>query len=105
MGQVIVHKGRTNIILVRMGIDVSQDTFVSEIREEKSSESNLIAAWNIQFETDGIDGDLVLSLDDSVTSEVTRTKGYMDIKRITSGEPVAVFDEPVEVLFKNSITA
>jgi hypothetical protein len=104
MEPIQVHKGRTTVITVSLGYDVSDDVFTSEIRVDKDPTSDLIATWDISFVTDGTDGELRLSLDDSATVEVTKSKGYMDIKRVTSGEPVAVFDDPLEVLFKNVVT-
>lgn len=105
MKQLVVHKGRTNIVPVSMGFDVSQDTFASEIRVGKKSSSDLIASWDIAFETDGVDGELVLTLDDLVSGEIEETLGYMDIKRTSGSEPLPVFDEPLEVLLVSSITA
>lgn len=105
MNQIVIFKNRTNVIPVSLGFDVSGDTFTSEIRASKDQESELIATWEVSFLNDGVDGELILTLDDSETVNIIRTKGYMDIKRITNGEPLAVFDDPIEVLFKSSITA
>lgn len=105
MRQVIVHKGRTTVLQVSLGFDVSGDTITSEIRSETNSESELIAEWNVAFESDGVDGELILTLDDEISAEVTHAVGYMDIKRVTGGEPINVFDDPLEVLFKDVITA
>lgn len=105
MNQIIVHRGRTVIIPVSLGIDISGDTFTSEIRTDKDPEATLIATWTVGFATDGKDGELVLTLDDSVTSQIEHSTGYMDIKRVTAGEPVNVFDEPLEVLIKDTVTA
>lgn len=105
MNQVIVHKGRRNVLPVSLGIDVSGDEFESEIRAGKNRTSTLIATWTVSFLTDGVDGELLLTLDDSVTTDIEKTIGYMDIKRITSGEPVPVFDELLEVLFQETVTA
>ncbi len=104
MKQVIVYKGRTVILPVSLGVDISQDIITSEIRVGKSQSSALIATWIVSFATDGVDGKLILTLDDSVTTAITKSTGYMDLKRITGGEPLSVFDEPLEVLFKDSIT-
>lgn len=103
--QIVVKKGRTVTVPVGLGFDVSNDTFSSEIREEPNRESQHIATWTITFLTDGTDGELILTLDDSVTGEIVQSKGYMDLKRITAGEPVDVFDDIVEVLFKETVTA
>jgi len=102
--QIEVFKGRTTIIPVSLGYDVSTDTFKSEIRAGKTADSELIATWEIDFATDGTDGELVFTLDDLISAGVNRTIGYMDLKRITNGEPVNVFGEPLEVVFKESIT-
>jgi hypothetical protein len=103
--KIIVHKGRTNIVTVSLGIDVSADTITSEIRQEPDQESELIATWVVSKPGGGADGELVLKLDDTVTKDIAATSGYMDLKRITSGEPVAVFDKPLEVSFRGSVTA
>ncbi len=105
MKQVLVHKGRTNVVQVSLGFDVSQDIITSEIRVDKDQSSELIATWEVSFATDGIDGELILTLDDSVTVMVTKSVGFMDLKRVTGAEPVSVFDEPLEVIFIDSITA
>lgn len=103
-GQIIIHKNRTNVVTVNLGTDVSLDTFASQIRVGKSNTSTLIATWTITFETDGTDGLLVMTLDNSQLTNITRANGYMDIKRTTSGEPVAIFDEPLEVVFRDTVT-
>jgi hypothetical protein len=103
--QLVIHKGRTIVVPVSLGYDVSQDTFASEIRDEKDSTSELLATWVVSFATDGTDGELLLTLDDAATALVTKTTGWMDLKRISAGEPLNVFDEPLEVLFKETITA
>jgi hypothetical protein len=104
---VTIHKGRTNKILVSLGFDVSGDTLTSQIRTEADQTSDLIATLNVGFVTNGVDGELVLTMDDAAfTPEVlTRTYGYMDIKRVANGEPLSVFAEPVEVVFQGTVTA
>ena len=101
---VVVHKGRTNIITVNLGIDVTGDTFTSEIRTEPEVDSTLIAAWDVTIE-DATNGVLKLEMDDLVSGQVTVSSGYMDIKRVTGGEPVPVFDEVLEVAFRGVTTA
>lgn len=101
---VVVHKGRTNIITVAMGIDVSADEITSEIRSEPDVSSPLLAAWVVEFTNDGTDGELTLTLDDTITSQIVANSGYMDIKRISNGEPLPVFDKPLEVTFRGSVT-
>ncbi len=104
MKQIIVHKGRTVIVPVSLGFDVSQDIITSEIRVSKSRLSELIATWVVSFATDGTDGELILTLDDSMIMGTTKSSGYMDLKRVTGGEPLSIFDEPLEVLFTDSVT-
>ncbi len=104
MQQVMVYKGRTIIVPVSLGFNVSNDVFSSEIRVDKDSESELIATWDVTFETDGTDGELILTLDDEITSEIEATTGYMDLKRVSGGEPLPVLSEPLEVLFVEVIT-
>lgn len=102
---VIVHKGRTNIITVSMGYDVSADTITSEIRAEPDTESLLIATWTVTFVTDGTDGELLLTMDSVITEQIKASGGYMDLKRVTGGEPLPVFERPLEVQFQGTVTA
>ena len=102
--KVIVHKGRTNTIIVNMGINVSSDTFTSEIRSEPFVEAPLIATWTVTFLTNGTDGKLKLVMDNVVTAQIAASSGYMDLKRVTSGEPIPVFDQPLEVSFRGTVT-
>lgn len=104
MNQIVVHKDRTTVVTVSLGMDVSEDTITSEIREGRSSETALIAEWSVAFDTDGVDGELILTIDDSVASDITQRKGYMDMKRVSGGEALSVFDHPLEVVFADSIT-
>jgi hypothetical protein len=99
--KIVVHKNRVNIITVSLGIDVSGDTITSEIRSEPDSDSPLIAAWDVTFDTDGADGELVLTMQEI---EITANSGYMDIKRVTGGNPIPVFDRPLEVEFRGTVT-
>lgn len=105
MTEVSVYRGRTVVLPVSLSYSVAGDTLTSEIRVSRKSTSELIATWAVSFKTDGTDGEILLTLDDTVTSQITHTVGYMDIKRITNGEPVPVFDEPVQVIFKDQVTA
>jgi hypothetical protein len=103
--EIVVYKGRTNTISVSLGMDVSADTITSEIRSAPDSDSALIATWTVDFATDGEDGELVLTLDNSVTSAIEVKTGYMDLKRVVGTEPLPVFDRPLEVIFRASVTA
>ena len=101
---VIVHKGRTNVITVKLGIDVSADTLTSQIRAQPSVDSALIATWQVAKVGDGSTGELRLTLDDALTAQIQANSGYMDIKRVTGSEPVPLFDEPLEVVFRGTVT-
>lgn len=106
--QLIVQRNRTNSVLIDIGFDVSQDVITSEIRKEMDWESDLLAPWVVSFATDGTDGLVLLTLDNSVTSLIDANVGYMDLKRRIggeTGEPVSVFLEPIQVLFKGTVTA
>jgi hypothetical protein len=98
---IVVYKGRTNIITVSLGIDVSADTLTSEIRTPSGV---LIATWTVTFDGDGTDGELVLTMDNSITSAITYPTGLMDIKRVSGGEPLPVFDKALEVEFRETVT-
>lgn len=99
-----IYKNRTNIVRISLGIDVSADTFASEIREEKNISSPLIASFVASFVTDGTDGEILLTCDNSSLSNVTVKYGYMDIKRTSNGEPLQAIS-PIKVVFKDPVTA
>lgn len=100
-----VYKGRTNVIPVSLGIDVSADTITSEVRSEADIAAPLLMTWTVSFVGDGTDGELLLTVDDVITAQIKATSGYMDFKRVSGSEPIAVFDEPLEVRFVGSVTA
>ncbi len=102
--EIVVHKGRTNVVTVSLGVNVSLDTFTSEIRTEPNSDAPLIAEWDVTFATNGTDGELVLTLDDLVTSQIKVNSGFMDLKRVSGTEPIPVFDRALEVTFRGSVT-
>lgn len=104
-GELIIHRNRTNIVQVPLGFDVSNDVITSQIRKERNHESNLLAEWNVSFATDGTDGKIVLTLVASAISSITQTYGYMDLKRVSGGEPLSVFAEPLKVKFQGVVTA
>jgi hypothetical protein len=97
--KIVVHKNRVNIVTVSLGIDVSDDTITSEIRTEPDSNSDLIGSWDVTYATDGIDGELVLTIG---PVDFTANSGYMDLKRVSGGIPLAIFDMPLEVDFRGT---
>lgn len=103
--KVIVHKNRTNTLIVDLGMDVSASTFTSEIRAEQDHESDLLATWVVSFTSSGTDGRLTLVLDNVITGQIEVDHGYMDLKRVAAGEPIPVFDRPLEVEFRGTVTA
>lgn len=105
MPELRVYKNRTNVIQVDLGMDVSGDTITSEIRAEKSFESELLATWTVDFLTDGTDGVLVLTLDDSDLDSIVGNKGWMDMKRTSGGEPLPVFSNPLRVRFVEAVVS
>lgn len=104
---IIVKRGRTTKVQVNLGRDVSVEgasAFTSKIRAEEDVASPMLAEWVVSFVTDGTDGALLLTLDNSQTSTVTRTNGYMDMKGVAAGEPYSVWDDPLPVVFEGVVT-
>lgn len=101
---VIVHKGRRNTLTVSLGIDVSTNTITSQVRQLPDQNSALIMTWVVTFATDGTDGELILTVDDSVTAGIKENSGYMDLKRLVGGDAIPVFSRPLEVEFVGSVT-
>lgn len=99
----VVYKNRTNIITVSLGIDVSGDTITSEIRTPTGV---LIATWDVVFDSDGTDGELILTLDNSdvESADIGYSSGLMDLKRVSGGEPYVIFDKSLEVEFREVVT-
>ncbi len=99
---IIIYKGRTTVLPVDLGFDVSGDTITSEIR---TLGGDLIATWSVVFDGDGSDGKLILTLDDSVTALVEYSSGLMDFKRVSVGEPLPIIEYPIAVEFRETVTA
>lgn len=102
--QIVIHKDRTNVIQVNLGYDVTGDTLTSEIRTQPEVDSPLVATFVVAV-IDDETGELTLTLDNSAAASVTVDFGYMDIKRVSGGEPLPVFDRPLEVKFRGVVTA
>lgn len=102
--QLVVHKGRLNTVTVNLNESIVSETFTSEIRTEPNRAASLIASWVVTV-TDAATGEIELSLSDTVTAQIKQDVGYMDIKRVKSGgEIVAVFDQPIQVSFRGTVT-
>lgn len=102
--RVTVYKRRANVKQVSLGFDVSADTFASDIRAAVSPSSLLIASWQVTFLTNGSDGLLVLRMSASVANQISADVGYMDIKRISGGQPLPTLARPLEVEFIGAVT-
>ena len=103
-GQVKVRKGVTEMVSVKLGFDVSTDIITSQIRAEPNKEATLIAEWDVDYLTDGTDGELILTMSHTITSQITATSGYMDFRRFSGTEPLAVISTPLEVVFEGVVT-
>jgi hypothetical protein len=99
--KIIVHKNRVNVLSVSLGFDASGDVITSQIRSEPDTEAPLIAEWNVTFLTDGSDGECVFTIGEI---DITANSGYMDIKRFSEGQALPVFDKPLEVDFRGTVT-
>lgn len=101
---VVVHKNVTNTITVDLGMNVTGETFTSQIRTQPDHESPLITTWSVVV-TDAVNGILTLTLDDTLTGQIQEDRGFMDLRRVSGGEPVPCFDRPLEVEFRGTVTA
>lgn len=102
--KIIVYKNRTNTIQVDLGVDITGDTITSEIRTEEDHESTLIATWSVVVD-DAATGKFILTMDDVIAGGITVDSGFMDLKRVSGGEPLPVFDRALEVTFRGTVTA
>ena len=103
-GKITIDKGRTKRLTMHLGIDITGDTITSEIRTQPEATSTLIATWTVTVE-DAPTGAILLVLDNTITGAITQVSGYMDVKRVSGGEPLSVFEEPLEVYFQGVPTA
>lgn len=100
-----IQKGRTVSFEFTLGHPIGDDTYTSEIREQARESSELIATWNITVKPGGNNRVLIFTLDDSVSREVIQKYGWMDLKRVSGGEPLPVLDSPILVEFREVVTA
>lgn len=102
--ELVIHLDRTNIISVNLGMDITGETITSEIRTQPDTDATLVATFAVAV-VNATEGELTLTLDNSAAASVTVKSGYMDLKRVSGGEPLPVFDRPLEVRFQGSVTA
>lgn len=104
---IIVKRGRTTTLQVSLHRDLSATTaeaFSSKIRAEDNETSPVLCAWQIAIKSPASDGILILTIDNTVASAVTRTNGYMDMKEVIAGEPRSVWNDPLPVVFEGVVT-
>jgi hypothetical protein len=104
MSQLIVYKHRTNLVQVDLGMDTSSDVITSQIRSEIAPDSPLLGTWTVTA-VDAANGEYLFTMDDTITAQIVPASGYMDIKRVSGGEPLPVLDQPIEVVFRGAVTA
>ena len=104
MSAIKVYRGRDAVLPIDTGIDLSGDAVTSQIRTKPNQEGALLATWTVNFETDGSDGKLILSMSDTVTAQISADGGWMDLKRVGGGSTLPIFDEPVPVIIIGSVT-
>jgi len=102
--KIVVHKNRTNVVTCNLGINITGDTITSEIRTQPEHDAPLIVPWTVAVITAST-GEITLTIDNGALTDVPHRTGFMDIKRVTGGEPITVFDEPLEVEFRGTVTA
>lgn len=92
-----VFRNRTTVHLFDLGMNITGDDIVAQIRAGRETTSALIADWVVEV-TDAATGQGTITLDNS-DSVITAETGWMDIIRVTGGEPLAVMDQPLQVEF------
>lgn len=102
--EIIIHRDRTNVLSVNLGMNITGMTITSQIRDQPDVEATLIATFAVVV-VDATEGEITLTMDNSAAAGITQASGYMDIKRVSGGEPFAVFDRPLEVQFRGVVTA
>ena len=100
--QIVVHKGRVNSKTLKLNMGVTGDDLYAEIRERPDQSSPLIATWVLTAEDTTI-GKFNMFLDDQ-EGLITAERGFMDVLLVTGGQPVSVFDEPLAVEFRGTVT-
>ena len=76
---IVIHRGRTERVTIKLSYSVLGDTITSQIRVGVSPNAVKIADFQVDVSTDG--RTIWLTLDDSITRNIARSGGYMDIKR------------------------
>lgn len=101
-GPLVLHKNRVNIITVNVGMDITGDTLTSQIREFESPDSELLVDWDLVVD-DAANGLITLTAD-LVSNPVTKTRGFMDIKRVSGSAALPMFNGTLVVEFRGTVT-
>jgi hypothetical protein len=110
MNEVKIYRRMVNVVLLSFGYDLSGDIITSQIRRGRHVLTDLVSEFEVEFVTDGTDGDVRLTLDDSgPTSDIPGDLefAYMDAKRLMGGlggDPVPMFAGPLVVRFVDVLT-
>lgn len=102
MKPVEVERGKTIVLAISVGFNVSSFEFLCEMRQNQSPESTIIATWDVSFETDGKNGELVALLDNSITAALVPNIAWLFLYRVSGSTHLPVFDEPLEVVIFDS---
>lgn len=97
----IVAKTKTVIVPISLGFNVVGWVFTADLRATVVATSALIATWIVTFDTDGKDGELIATLQDTITSGLTVGTAYMRLKRIIPSPTLEIFGEPVLTSIQN----
>lgn len=100
---VIIHRGLTNTIPLVLGYDTTGDTISSQVRSGPDRSYPRLLNFEVTV-VDESNGEYTLTIDDTFTSQIVVDTGYMDVLRITGGEPVPVFEEPLQVIFMGTVS-
>lgn len=103
MQKVEVERGKTVVVGISIGFNVSLFEFLCEMRESEDPASAIITTWDMSFETDGKDGELLASLDDSITSVLVLGAAWLHLYRVSGSTHLPVFGEPVEVIILDPV--
>lgn len=98
MQKIEVERGKTIILMVSLGFNVSESEFLCQMRQSESPESSLLATWAISFDTDGKDGELLATLDNSISSSIAMSTAWLFLDKVSESPPLPVFPEPLEVM-------
>lgn len=101
---VIVHKHRVNELTINLGFNITGDTITSEIRSQPSQDGPLVATWTVTI-INATTGEIKLAMNAAVSGGINVETGWMDLKWVHSGSAKAIFESPLEVSIRDTVTA